>query len=190
MNASSAAPQLCHFDGVLIFNDLKAYQPGQPLAGLAGKKRHRMKNHQVQIPGRRMVRAMGALALLSLAITIAAAIGGCSHATAQQQQINTNGAAMQAAGVMTQADYVKIRAIGDQSRQTGSISDADLSWSLDLLKNSNSPIGRARVMGVLIHLRGATPAQKSQIVAAVSPLTTSSNALDQKYSASVLKRMQ
>lgn len=103
------------------------------------------------------------LALIALAAT------GCSHQAAEQKEAQNLGADMQQSGVMSQADYVKVRELGHQAAAGHTLSDADLDWDLAFLKRSSNGIARARAITVLSDVRPLSAAQKAKIAPVVAP---------------------
>lgn len=112
----------------------------------------------------------------------------------KKKEIASIGAEWEKDGLMYQADYVKLRQmILDVQANGGKLSDADLDWSLALLKNGADAISRTRVMGLLGLLGEKTSlpdVQKKKILTAIKPLLTSSEQLDQRYAARVEKALK
>lgn len=93
---------------------------------------------------------------------------------------------MERNGVMSETNYVRLRAQNDGIRSTGKISDSDLEWALSLLKQSKSALAHTRVMTGLSILRQASPSQKTKMTEALTPYLSSSDLLDQNAA----KRLQ
>jgi hypothetical protein len=109
----------------------------------------------------------------------------------EQEQMTRVAAAFEAAGLMTQADYLRLARLskgvvtGD-----GSISDADLDWALTLLANAPEAVVRSKVMVMLSVLGHHAPlwlAQRERIAAAVAPYLKSEHRLDQLSAAQGMK---
>jgi hypothetical protein len=102
-----------------------------------------------------------------------------------------NGAAFEAAGLMTQADYVRLAHLSrDIVAGDGSIADADLDWALALLAQATEAVVRSKVMvmlSVLGHRTPLPPAQQERIMAAVAPFAESEHKLDQLSAARALR---
>jgi len=111
---------------------------------------------------------------LVLAALVAA---GCSRQTAEQKEAQGTGARMQQSGVMSQADYVRVREMGHQVAASHAISDADLDWDLAFLKRSDDGAARARAMTVLSEINAPSDAQKAKISPVVTPYLSSPDAL-------------
>jgi hypothetical protein len=108
----------------------------------------------------------------------------------EQEQMIRAGAAFEAAGLMAQADYVRLARLSKEVVGNGGcISDADLDWALALLGSAPEAAARSRVMVMLAVLGHGTPlppAQKERIVAAVTPYADSENKLDRLSAAHAL----
>lgn len=127
---------------------------------------------------------------LGLALLLAA---GCAHHVAPTapangpqethsvQEINALGADMQQGGIMSQADYVKVRGLGHQVSTSHTISDADLDWDLAFLTRSDNGIARARALTVISEIQPVSDAQKAKISPVVTPLLSSPDKLTQLY---------
>jgi hypothetical protein len=86
---------------------------------------------------------------------------------------------MQQSGVMSQNDYMRVRELGHQTSQTHTMSDADLDWTLSLIKKAGNSVARARALTTLSEIRPMSAAQKSKILPAISPYLNSTDRLDQ-----------
>ncbi|HEY1381847.1 MAG TPA: hypothetical protein VGF55_33920 [Gemmataceae bacterium] len=104
------------------------------------------------------------------------------------------GAGWEEIGLLSQADYIKLRRISAAVQRTGGvISDSDLDWSLDVLTDSAQAVVRARVMGMLgaVGTDVALPAaQRAKIEAAVAPYVHGPEDLDRQYAAYVLRELR
>jgi hypothetical protein len=138
------------------------------------------------LPGRikRITFATGLLVALILVTPVVATITYV-HYTQEEEQRREIGADWQQAGLLSQQDYLKVRQIIDGIWTSGTISDEDLDWSLNVVKQSPSGIVRARVMGMYTILKQMNPAQKEKIQAMITPLLTSEDKLDRAYAHSV-----
>lgn len=67
------------------------------------------------------------LRTVTLAAAFCCGLVGCAHYTTASQPM-ANGAVMQSAGFISQADYVKLHEITDRTRRDGTISDTDLGY--------------------------------------------------------------
>ena len=130
--------------------------------------------------------------VMAIPLSIGLLIAGCSHPTASPinpaaqetaspQEIKKMGTDMQNRGLMTQTDYVKVRALGHQVSTTHIISDADLDWDLVFLKRSNNGIARARALTVISEIDPVSDAQKAKISPVVTPLLSSPDSLTRRY---------
>lgn len=128
---------------------------------------------------------------LGLLVGLLSALGivGCSQKTGNQQVSLNGGVTAQGQVIVTESDKAKLKDLREQAKQSFAISDADLDWSLNLLKSPDTFV-RAKVMGVLMLLSNATADQKQKIKDAVLPLTKSSEALDVQYSKSVISNLR
>jgi hypothetical protein len=103
-------------------------------------------------------------------------------ASANERMIQA-AAGMEAAGVMTQADYLRLARLGNEATAGhGNLSDADLDWALTLLASSTEVAARSRVMVTLAEFARRSllsSAQKERIAAAVGPYAKSEHKLDQ-----------
>ena len=124
------------------------------------------------------------LGALSILVILAAV--GCSHQTAEQKEAQSQGARMQAGGVMSQQDYVKVREMAHQVSASHTLSDSDLDWDLAFLKRSDNGIARARALTVLSEINAPSDAQKAKISPAVTPYLSSPDELTRLYA----KRVQ
>ena len=125
----------------------------------------------------------------------AAGVTGCSRQSPnlRSQELRTAAAAganMQKNGIMSQSDYVRIRELEHSVTQTHTISDADLTWTLNLLRTSGNPIPRARAMTALFEIRPMSPAQKAAILPAITPYLSSADKLDRLGAQRVQKAAQ
>ena len=118
--------------------------------------------------------------------------GYSAHAIteADQQVIVGIGKEFQREGIMSQKDYIIVRQVLDSVRQTGSISTRDLDWSLSLLTESPTSVGRARIMGMLSIVKRGDNGQKQKILNAITPLLKSKDELDYLYAARVQRGMK
>lgn len=103
---------------------------------------------------------------------------GCSKKTSIPKSDAQLGAEMQKAGIMSQTDYLKVGNLGEQTHQSHVISNADLEWTINLLKTSGNPIARARAMTVLSEIRPMSASQKAEVEPAIAPYINSSDRLD------------
>ena len=105
---------------------------------------------------------------------------GCDD---EQEKWDRAGAAFEAAGLMTQADYIRLARLSkDVVSGDGSISDTNLEWALALLVNATEPVVRSKVMvmlSILTHSVALSQTQKKRIEATVSPFLQSEHKLDQ-----------
>jgi hypothetical protein len=108
----------------------------------------------------------------------------------QDEQWLKNGAGFEAAGLMTQADYVRLARLGKAiTTGDGSITDADLDWALALLGQATDAVVRCKVMTTISLLGHRVPlplAQQERITAAVAPFANSEHKLDQLSAARAL----
>ena len=123
------------------------------------------------------------IALLSLGALVSA---GCSHQTTEQNEAQSQGARMQAGGVMSQQDYVKVREMAHQAAASHTLSDSDLDWDLAFLKRSDNGIARARALTVISEINAPSDAQKAKISPVVTPYLSSPDELTRTYA----KRVQ
>ena len=123
------------------------------------------------------------IALLSLGALVSA---GCSHQTTEQKEAQSQGARMQAGGVMSQQDYVKVREMAHQAAASHTLSDSDLDWDLAFLKRSDNGIARARALTVISEINVPSDAQKAKISPVVIPYLSSPDELTRTYA----KRVQ
>ncbi len=131
-------------------------------------------------------------ALLGLGLTLsvfAAVETGCAQVK-ERMEATQSGAEMQKSGIMQQGDYVRVRALGHSVSQTHMISDADLSWTLTLLRGAKNSIARARALTVLSEIRPMSGAQRAKIAPAVAPYLNSSDQLDKVGAQMVERAMQ
>jgi hypothetical protein len=109
-------------------------------------------------------------------------------------QVAAMGSAWEQIGLTTQADYMTLDRITKGIVESGGvISDADLEWSLNLMKNSSEVIVRSRVMIMLGEVGKSTPlpkAQKDAILAALQPYLNSTNQLDRMSVLHVQRELQ
>ena len=126
---------------------------------------------------------LGTLSILGI-LGILTAVG-CSHQTAEQKEAQSQGARMQAGGIMSQRDYVKVREMAHQVSASHTLSDGDLDWDLAFLKRSDNGIARARALTVLSEINAPSDAQRAKISPAVTPYLSSPDALTREYAESV-----
>jgi hypothetical protein len=104
------------------------------------------------------------------------------------------GAGWEEIGLLSQADYIKLRRISAAVQRTGgAISDSDLDWSLAILAGTAQAVVRARVMGMLgaVGTDVALPAaQRARIEASVAPYVHGPEDLDRQYAAYVLRELR
>lgn len=88
-------------------------------------------------------------------------------------------------GEMSKQEALNLDRIGLVAEKQGLITEADLNWTLDLLKtpiessNPNAPaLRRSNTLIVFRNVKNLTPAQKDKVYEAVSGLLTSSDDLD------------
>ncbi len=124
--------------------------------------------------------------LVILATILAVGTIGCGAKKSAEPTRTEIGKDMQKSGVMTETNYVRLRAQIDGIRATGKISDSDLDWSLSLLKQSRNVLAHTRIMTGLSILRQASPSQKAKITEALTPYLSSSELLDRNAA----KRLQ
>lgn len=121
-------------------------------------------------------RVLGTGLLLTVLV---AGMTGCAHPSQEQTSAATAGAEMQKGGIMSQSDYTRIRELGHSVSQTHTISDGDLNWTLGLLQTGGNSVARARAMTTLSEIRPMSPAQKAEILPAITPYLSSTDKLDQ-----------
>jgi hypothetical protein len=147
---------------------------------------------------------VGALAIIGIAAIVALTVllvtrsrggehlgGTAVHAgPLTPAELARNAANSQAAGWMSSQDYTTLHAVQQRVISTGTISDADLDWSLALLRRSADPLPRAKVMGMFRSRLHASPSQKERIRAAIEPLLSSADHLDQQYARSAMRGLR
>ena len=122
------------------------------------------------------------------------AAGCASHSqgtgTGSTKTIPQLGAEMEKNGIMSQSDYIKQNALAHAVRQTHTISDTDLDWTLTQLSEEKNSVARARAFNILAAIRPMSAAQKSRILPAVAPYSVGSDRLDQLGAQRVQKSAQ
>ena len=113
-------------------------------------------------------------------------IDGCSNHNQNSAAVSA-GESMQKGGIMSQADYVRIRGIADGTSQSHSMSESDLTFSLSLLRKANNSVGRARAMTAMSEINPMSPIQKAEIIPAVAPFLQSPEKLDQLEAQKVMR---
>jgi hypothetical protein len=98
--------------------------------------------------------------------------------------------AAQTAGWTEQApDRKRLDRIGNLVMSTGAISEADLNWSLDLLKRAGAIAPRTQVMLMLARAHSATTPQRERIRAAAMPYLSSPERLERKFAQRLLAKI-
>jgi len=100
-------------------------------------------------------------------------------------------------GEMTKQEALKLSKIDFVAEKKGLITEADLDWTLNLLKtptegrNPYAPsIRRSRVTIVLKNVKNLSQSQKDRVYQAVSPLLASSDELDRIGAISVMRNIK
>ena len=98
-------------------------------------------------------------------------------------------------GVMNAQDFVKWEYLTDNVVKTGTISDGDLGWMLQIMRNpqtaTNDPqLVHGNVLGTLTHLKRIPKSQEEKIYTAALPLLSSAKKLDKLYSEKILAKLQ
>jgi len=127
---------------------------------------------------------------LGLTLGILACGAGCASYNAEQAQATQVGAQMQKSGIMSQADYVRVRQLGHQAAQTHTLSDGDLTYTLSLLGGANNSVARARALTILSEIRPMSPAQKARIAPVIAPYLNSADPLDKAGAQRVERAMR
>lgn len=100
-------------------------------------------------------------------------MSGCGHKDSEHANAFAAGNPTGATGT------VRIRELAHQAYTTHKMSDADLNWTLDLLKKSNNVTARARAMAMISEIHPMTALQKNEIRPVIAPFLNSGNPLDQ-----------
>ena len=104
--------------------------------------------------------------LAPLALIALASVGaGCAKQSVGDAQTQRASSELQ----MSNADYVKNRAVGQSVHLSHAISDADLDWTLGLLTGAKNSLVRARAMTILAQVHPLSAAQKAKIAPAAAP---------------------
>lgn len=124
------------------------------------------------------------LGLGMAAVLLGAGIAGCaSHSqvagTSLEKTMPQRGAEMEKSGIMSQSDYVRQDTLAHTVRQTHTITEADLTWTLGQLATETSSVARARAFNILAEIRPMSAAQKSCILPAIAPFLSGTDRLDQ-----------
>ncbi len=100
-------------------------------------------------------------------------------------------------GVMNSQDYIRRNQVLESLEGTGTISDADLTWVFQMLKNPGpsgditvSAIRRAQFFEVLEDVKHYTPSQEETAFQAMTTYITHSNRTDKLWSMGVLKHLR
>ena len=100
-------------------------------------------------------------------------------------------------GEMSKQEALNLDRIGLTAEKQRLITDADLDWTLNLLKtpiggsNPNAPaLRRSNVLIVLKNVKSLTPAQKDKVYVGVSGLLTSSDQLDRIGAISIMNNIK
>ena len=93
-------------------------------------------------------------------------------------------------GMMSQKEYVRLRRIISDIRQSGSIPDKDLDWSLALLQGSSEPLVHSRVMTGLSILKQTSASQKAKMTKAITPFLKSEEPLGRKSAERLQKTLR
>jgi len=127
--------------------------------------------------------------IIGTLLVLSTALAGCSHEVPEQKDSANMGASMQSSGIMSQADYTRIRQVEHDVSSTHTIADADLDFALGLLKGAKTDIARARAMTALSEIHPMSDAQKAKITPAIMPYLESTDKLDQAGAERVQKAM-
>lgn len=111
---------------------------------------------------------------------------GCS----KHNDTTPAGSGTQQTGGLSQAASIKVKGLGHQTHETHNISDADLEWTINLLKTSGDATARARAMTIMSEIRPMSSTQKAKIEPAIAPYLNSSDKLDSLYAKRVEKALQ
>ena len=88
---------------------------------------------------------------------------------------------------LSQADYTRAGELGRSAYKTHSLSNTDLDWTLNLLKEAKNPLVRTRAMTILSQVHPMSAEQKLKVSPAIAPYLVSTNYLE-KSSAQKVNR--
>jgi len=88
---------------------------------------------------------------------------------------------------LSHADYTRAGELGRSAYKTHSLSNTDLDWTLNLLKEAKNPLVRARAMAILSQVHPMSAEQKLEVSPAITPYLVSTNYLE-KSSAQKVNR--
>lgn len=128
------------------------------------------------------------------AVLLGAVAAGCAghsqNTRTGSRTIPQLGAEMERNGIMSQSDYIRQNALAQAVRQTHTMTESDLTWTLAQLTDEKNSVARARAFNILAAIRPMSAAQKSRILPAIAPYLTSSDRLDQLGAQRVQKSAQ
>ena len=106
-----------------------------------------------------------------------------------ETKIRQIGGLFEAVGLLSQADYVKLREIGDAVVDRHTVSDAELDWLLATMRQSHETIVHARVLAILLDLKNPPPDQKEKIASAIVPMLQSKNEVFRRCAARIQRNL-
>lgn len=138
------------------------------------------------------------LAYLLMLMAVPFGLASCStqHSVYQPFEHPSNSeqvaADLQAGGIMTQADFMRLDQLRVNANHGMPLSDSDLTWALSLMtKSSKNPqVARSDVMFVFLRMKTIPENQKLQIRQAVTPFLHDGLPLDENFAAKVMRKLQ